>query len=76
MNQPGMRELCSICKHPFSDHFTSYGGNKSGCAWSYEDQRDGKSTCTKCPGFSIIYKYQPVKQSYIPQWEENMNGQR
>jgi hypothetical protein len=59
MKTPGMNESCSICKHPFADHYTSYSGKKSGCAWIYEDQRDGITTCPTCPGYAIIYRYHP-----------------
>lgn len=51
-----MAVKCDSCSHTFGEHFETYNSHKTGCAWSYESQRDSKSTCG-CKGFSVIFKY-------------------
>lgn len=68
-NTPSTSDLCGTCRHTFANHYVSFDGKSSGCAWSYEDQRDGKSTCKKCPGFTIIYRYLPATKQ-MGEWPE------
>jgi hypothetical protein len=50
------------CGHIFGEHFETYDGRRNGCAWQYDTQKDGLSTCN-CDGFKIIFRYNRLHES-------------
>lgn len=56
--KPSLDEFCGICDHQFGYHYTTYDGQRSGCKWEEDDQKDRKVyRCRRCPGFARIIRY-------------------
>lgn len=54
--QPHANQTCGGCKHPFSNHYRTYGG-KDGCGYTNADQRDHSANRCHCGGFEVRYRY-------------------
>lgn len=62
MGRPEGTDKCAACKHPFNEHYVTYGHNKDGCT-SYDTNYSSSGKCN-CSGFTVKYTEKTVTGSY------------
>jgi hypothetical protein len=70
MDRPTNNQKCGNerCGHGFGMHYETYDGNRTGCSFYLDDQRDG-GPCF-CKGFALVQRWGAKRERTTPENEQ------